>query len=121
MVKAKAKKAYYKVEQNQPSIDLFEQFIKECQAANIDLYMVYSPEYIEGQEFILNKGEVVEQFKKFSQQYNIPYLDYTKDSLCYDTKYFYNSMHMNSLGADEFTKKLMHDMKTQFPQLVKAN
>ena len=41
----------------------------------------------------------------------IPILDYTHMSLCEDTSYFYNAMHLNKKGSDIFSDSLANDIK----------
>ncbi|HUC79541.1 MAG TPA: hypothetical protein VMR70_01445, partial [Flavisolibacter sp.] len=94
-----------------PTIRLFEQFLKETQKANIPVLFVYTPEYIEGQKFVSNREDVFANFYHFSTKYNIPFLDYTNDTLCLSKKYFFNSQHLNELGADIFIKKLVKDIR----------
>ena len=121
LAKARLTNATYTAKIDTPSIALFEQFIQECKAENIELYLVYSPEHIDGQAYIANRQDMKNILEGFVQQYKLPYLDYTHDAICSDTTYFYNSMHLNGQGARLFTKQLMHDMKTKFPHLVKNN
>ncbi|MFH1119579.1 MAG: hypothetical protein V1775_07125 [Bacteroidota bacterium] len=90
---------------------LFEKYIHECRENNIQLIFVSPPEYIEGQLFVKNYEEIMNVFKKFSRDFGVPYYDYTKDTMSYDKKYFYNSTHMNKSGAELFTRKLVMDMK----------
>ena len=46
-----------------------------------------------------------------SKQYDIVYLDYTKDVELRSNKIYYSSPgHMNLLGSELFTTKLAHDI-----------
>ena len=49
-------------------------------------------------------------FADLAADFDIPYLDYTYYELSYDTTYFYNTMHLNTIGADLFSKKLAQDL-----------
>ena len=89
-----------------------EQFLKECKRDNIKLIFVYTPEYIEGQKFVANRTSIFKTFSKYSKKYEIPFYDYSKDSLCLDKKYFYNSNHLNKTGAEIFTNKLIDTLKS---------
>ena len=51
--------------------------------------------------------DVTELFKKFSKKYDIPFYDYSTDTLCFHKKYFYNALHLNKTGAEIFTNKLI--------------
>lgn len=96
---------------DQKSLKLFEQFIKECISTNIELILVYTPEYIEGQNFVTNRKEVIDIYTTFSKKYNILFLDYSKNSICNDRDLFYNSSHLNKLGSEIFSKELAKDLK----------
>jgi hypothetical protein len=94
------------------TLELFEKFIKECNSLKIDVILVYAPEYIEGQNFISNRDDIVDVFKKIEKDNKIPFLDYSKDSISYNKNNFYNSTHLNKKGAELFSNKLAEDLKT---------
>lgn len=110
--KAKSSMEGYKVKIDPESVLLFEKFIAECKLENIKLIFVYAPEYIEGQEFTKNRDEVFAIYKKYSNQYQIPFYDYSNDTICFQRNYFYNSVHLNKTGAELFTSKLIDTLKT---------
>jgi len=91
-------------------VQLFDKFLNHCINNNIKVVMVYSPEYYKVTEFTKNFGELMNIYHSFSEKYNIPLLDYSTDTLCYDATYFYNAMHLNKKGADIFSTKLAHDI-----------
>lgn len=49
-------------------------------------------------------------FAQIATDSDIPYLDYTYDTLSYDTAYFYNTMPLNRTGANLFSQKVARDM-----------
>ncbi|WP_299114699.1 hypothetical protein [uncultured Winogradskyella sp.] len=108
---AKKKMKSYEVKQHKPSVNLFEKFIVECKEMNINLVLVYSPQYIEGQNFIKNKEEVVKVFENFSDKYNLEFLNYSNNKISFDKSLFYNSNHLNKTGADIFTSTFANDFK----------
>ena len=103
---AKAKNEFYKIEFNNSTINLLKQFLSECQNKKISIVFVYVPEYIEGQKYIQNHKELISLYKEIASDYNIPFFNYSKDSLSFKKKYFYNSLHLNKTGAELFSKKL---------------
>jgi hypothetical protein len=113
---AKNKLKHYKAELNQESIQLFDRFLGECKENDMEAIFVYTPEFIEGQEFIQNREEIISLFKDFSDKYNISFLDYSDDEICSQKKYFYNASHLNKEGAEIFTKKLAEDLKSIISQ-----
>ncbi len=109
--KAKAKIQYYKIKLDKTLVDLFENFLIECEQKNIAVIFVYSPEYIDGQRFVKNREEILSLYRHFSGKYSIPLLDYSNDSMCKKKDYFYNAIHLNKRGATLFTKLLIEDLK----------
>ncbi len=93
----------------------FEIFIGECQKNNIDLVLVYSPEYIEGQNFVENRNEILEIYKNLSSKHSYPFFDFSTDSLNYSKEYFYNAGHLNKTGAEMFTNQLADSLKVLRP------
>lgn len=90
---------------------LLEKLIKKCKKQNIQLIFTIAPEFYKGQDYMLNRDEIVSNYKKTLSKYNLPLLDYSDDSISHQQKYFYNTTHMNDVGADFFTKKLASDLK----------
>lgn len=98
------------------SLNLFDKYLKECKEQNIKVILVYSPYYIEGQEFIENQKQIITIYKTLAQKYELSFLDFTNDEICFDKKYFYNASHMNITGAELFTKKLCCQLKSMNAQ-----
>jgi hypothetical protein len=109
--KAKEELNEFNVDIDPETVQLFEKYIQECRDKNIKLIFVNPPEYIEGQNFVKNHDEIIAVFSELGRANNIPFYDYSNDSMSFDKKYFYNSAHMNKLGAELFTKKLTMDFK----------
>lgn len=95
------------------SVKLFERFLSECKEMNIEVILVNTPEYIEGQQFIDNREEVLNMINKIAQTHKVLFIDYSNDTLCMDKKYFYNATHLNANGSKIFTNKLIADIKHQ--------
>ena len=49
----------YEIEIDREVISIFCDFIESCQDENINTYLVYSPEYIEGQHYVKNRAEMM--------------------------------------------------------------
>ena len=109
---AKASMKCLEIKLDKPTIVLFENFLKECKFNNIKIIFVYTPEYIEGQKFVSNRSQIMELYKKYSKQYQIPFYDFSNDSISFQKKYFYNASHMNKIGSQLFTKKLIDTLKS---------
>ena len=98
------------------SLALFDKFLKECKNHNTQVVFVNTPEYIEGQLFIKNRKEIISTYAMFSEKYDILFLDYSNDKMCYNRDYFYNSQHLNKIGAELFNIKLVSDLKNMNKQ-----
>jgi hypothetical protein len=90
---------------------LFEDYLKSVEKENIKVIFVYTPEYIKGQKFVTNRSEIMNYYRQVAIKHNIPFLDYSSYSICYNKKYFYNSEHLNLQGSNIFSKKLASDLK----------
>lgn len=77
----------------------------------LSIIFVNAPEYIQGQKFIKNRSQIIAIYTKYSKQYQIPFYDFSNDAICYQKKYFYNSVHMNKTGAELFTAKFIDTLK----------
>jgi len=108
---AKAQMGSYTVKLDPATVKIFENYLRECQRQNIKVIFVYSPEYIEGQNFIANRTAMMGVYKRWAQKYNIPFFDYSNDPISFEKKYFYNALHMNKPGAEYFTYKFIQDLK----------
>jgi hypothetical protein len=110
--KAKSQKPNYEVQLNNESIKLFHEFVLKCIAQNIELILVYTPEYIDGQKYVSNRKKIISIYKQISKENKLLFLDFSGDEICYKKEFFYNSMHLNKKGAEIFSKKLAEQVKT---------
>lgn len=90
--------------------ELLEKLISKCEQENIQLIFTIAPEFYKGQDYMLNRDEVINRYKTTLEKHHLPLLDYSNDSISFDQKYFYNTTHMNYKGADAFTKELAKDL-----------
>jgi hypothetical protein len=93
-------------------IDLFDFFLNDCKNRNIEVVMVFTPVYIDVTNYTKDKELIINRYKSLSEKYNFQFLDYTRDSMCCDTTFFYNAMHLNKTGSEIFSRKLAHDLDT---------
>ena len=110
---AKLKMKSFEAQVDSSSLRLFEKYLQECKAQNIEIIFIYTPEYIEGQHFVKNRKAILDLYFDLSKKYNILFLDYSNDSISFNKSYFYNSGHLNKQGSELFTKKLISDLKIQ--------
>jgi hypothetical protein len=109
--KARIKSWSVKFELDTTLVPLFDKYIKECKEQNIDVVFVNAPEYIEGQDYVENRPEMMAEFHKLSESYQIQFYNYLNDSISYNKKYFFNTGHLNKDGAEYFTSRLMEDIQ----------
>ncbi len=110
-IKTKEQMKHFELKLDSNAISLFENFIEDCKVKSIPLVLVYSPEYIEGQQFMANRSDVIDLYDEYVTKYDLLFLNYSNDSLCNDQSNFYNTTHLNKTGAELFTKKMSHDIK----------
>jgi hypothetical protein len=109
--KAKKKMKNFSISIDKNILIRFDNFLLDCKNKNIKVYFVYSPEYVEGQRFVLNRNELINCLHSLANKHKIPFLNYSNDEICLNKKYFYNTTHLNSIGADLFSKKMCSDLK----------
>ena len=108
---AKKKMKRYDSKLDNTSLILFDRYLRECKAQNIKIIFVYTPEHIEGQKFVRNRDKIISVYKNFSKKYDIPFYDYSNDSLSFKREYFYNAEHLNKVGSELFTQKFIDTLK----------
>jgi hypothetical protein len=108
---AKKKMDHFTVKMEPQTVALFEKYLQFCKSKGIQVVFVYSPEFIEGQDFIANRKEMMAVYQNFSEKYDIPFFDYSTNPISYKKEYFYNALHMNKFGAEKFTSEFIHDLR----------
>jgi len=94
-----------------PTLRLFDSFVKYCVSNDIRLIFVNSPVYYKATKLLRNRKEIDSVYLSYSVRYAIPYLNYSNDSICFDTLNFYNSQHLNARGARKFNVVFANDIK----------
>lgn len=103
------------------SIIEFEKYIKDITKSKIQLIFVFPPQYYEANDIFVGEDRILSLFDDLSKKYNIPYFNYTADSLCYNKKHFYNSTHLNKEGSQIFSKKFADDFAQYLASKNKSN
>lgn len=88
----------------------FEKMILDCQKNKCKVILVYAPEYSASKHLIKNKKEIINYYNQVSKKYNIEFLDYSDGEISTNKLLFYNNSHLNTVGADIFTKQLTSDL-----------
>lgn len=106
--KAQQKIPQYEVKIDAALLHLFRDWIQECAQKKIEIVLVHAPEYIAAKDFITNRAEITDLYNEIAIQYNIKFIDFATNKICYDKQYFYNSQHLNKKGATLFSRELAH-------------
>lgn len=96
---------------NPVAAEMFDDYLAECKAEGIQVVLVYAPIYIGVTEKMDSVQFMFDTYQSFADKYDFPVLNYTYDSLSYDTDYFYNATHLNKKGAEIFTSQLAMDLR----------
>ena len=96
----------------QSMVDDLDAFLAECTGDGIMVVMVYMPEYYGARDLLNNREEIFTIFRRLSEKHDVAFLDYSFDPMAGDTEYFYNSQHLNKLGAERFSAQLAEDLAT---------
>lgn len=93
------------------SVHLFKKYLNNLKNENIELILVNSPVYYKATEKLTQREEMHEFFNNVASENGFVYLDYTDDSICFDSTRFVVSVHLNEEGAKIFTRKLVSDLR----------
>lgn len=100
----------YTAEPDSSLLNLFKRFLDECKEQDQAVILVYTPEYIEGQSFVINREVIMELYREISREYGIPLIDYSGNDISQNIDYFYNTTHLNREGSQLFTRMLCNDI-----------
>lgn len=88
-------------------IYFLEKFIQECKGRTKLVFCV-SPRYL-----FLDDGGAFEPIKALCRKYNVPFYNhYTDKSFVSNGDYFSDATHLSELGADNYTKYIVKDLRT---------
>ena len=75
--------------------------------------LVWAPVYKDRRSLVSRKMDLYKEeiFKTVNENKDLLFLDYSHDAMAQDTKYFYDSFHLNSNGAALFSNMLGRDIK----------
>lgn len=89
----------------------FEDFLLRCKKNDIKVLLVHAPVYKYANTITHDFDGMINYYASLAQKHDCFFLDYSKDSISNETKYFYNATHLNKLGSEKFTIKLCEDIK----------
>ena len=100
----------YSIEVDYDLFILTEFILDELLRNNVEVFLVYTPEYIDGQSVIENSDTIMSLFNQLADEKGICFLNYRSDDICYERDLFYNNQHLNLNGATLFTRDLVSDL-----------
>lgn len=86
----------------------FKQTIKDFKDNGTNIILVISPFYYKGLDGIVNFRSITDSIQLYANEEQCPFYDFTYDSICYDSSFFYNAWHMNDKGATIFSRKIAY-------------
>jgi hypothetical protein len=100
-------------------VSALRELIAVCQTNGIELLLVYSPEYFEAQSLVRNRAEIFAKFRALAAETGSTLWDFSDSPICLQREYFYNSQHLNALGASGFStlvaNRLRHHLSSSLP------
>ena len=97
---------------NDEAVEIFDHYLQQCKQEGIEVVMVFAPFYIGATEKMGSDADsMFALYQGFADKYDYPILNYTYDSISYDTLNFYNASHLNRRGAEQFSLKLAQELK----------
>jgi len=85
-------------------VSLMKKFITEMKNENIEIIMIYPPEFKEGQSLCQNRNKIISEFEKISKEFDLRLYNYSDSLISERKEFFYNNQHLNKRGAEIFTK-----------------
>lgn len=100
------KEVYNRLYVYEPYFDNFLATIARIQAQGIKVMMILPPIQNEGYALLTNIAGIKAHFSRASKICNVPYEDYSQDSICAYKDLFVDYSHLNAEGAALFTHKI---------------
>jgi hypothetical protein len=88
-----------------------EDMIQTCRQNQVQLILVYSPEYSEMQAITNDRAQVFGLFHQLAERYHVPLWDYSNWEFGGNRDFFYNSQHLNATGAAYFSGDIANRLK----------
>lgn len=95
---------------NPEALEIFDQYLMQCQKDGVKVVFIFAPIYIGVSDKTAGVDDLFAIYQSFADKYGCEVLNYTFDSISYDKDCFYNASHMNSQGAERFSRMLANDL-----------
>ncbi len=87
-----------------------EQVLTEMQDRGTKTAIVFSPFHSSLRAHVIKNRAILNLYQKIADSYDIPFLNYSIDSMGYHDEYFADGTHMRPEGATVFTVRLVADL-----------
>ncbi len=88
------------------TIENYIQIIENIKQKGIEPILLITPMYIDGQKLFKNYNAFIEAAHNIAKKTQIRILDFSCSDIIYNNNYFYNNGHLNSTGANIFSKQV---------------
>jgi len=105
------KKYPINIESDSIVYQLFDSYLLEAKKSGIKVFLVYPPYYHEAQKITVNRASILNQYQDLAKKHEIPFWDYSNDSLSLDKKFFMDYNHLNKGGMELFSKRLSEQIE----------
>lgn len=93
------------------NIDYLDSIISLTKKMNAEIFFVISPTYVKGSKRIINLDEQLTAFENLAKEREVPFMNFTNDSICYDPTVFADFYHMKKKGAQLFSRQFSYRFK----------
>jgi hypothetical protein len=87
-------------------VEMLEKLLELCRTNGIEPILVYSPDYLEARDFFLSRQETIQAFRTVARSTGVRFWDFSDDPVSNNKACFYNSQHLNAVGAELFSQSL---------------
>ena len=102
-------------------INEMEKLMNLCKNNKIPILLVYSPEYVEMQKITRNRKEIFKLFLELSNRFSTQLWDYSGSRISAKRINFYNSQHLNNIGANLFSLKVATRLRNELQNLLRVH
>jgi hypothetical protein len=100
-------KIFSEIKLDPNKISAFDSFLSICREKNIQLYIVYSPEYLKSVNISSSMNYIIDKCKT----QGIPYISYRNNESFLKVELFREYMHLNNVGAERFSLDIALEIK----------
>jgi hypothetical protein len=96
-------------EHDENKIKIFEEFVRLTKEKGIDLKVFYSPIF-----YLYDEDYSIKVCSDICKKYNVEFIDFSRDTdFLNNRNYFKDRIHLNSKGANLYTRKVLKNILSQ--------